>query len=127
MDHAQTAADHAQAARGADELAQCLSLLLTYTRLEPALATALARIDTTDMTGPLDEAGLRAELAEAQAERDANAALAERYARSAAARVPGGPCSCCGHPAGRHARRLTEDARLPCGHDRCRCGDLVFA
>ncbi|MYZ40931.1 hypothetical protein GT002_38955 [Streptomyces sp. SID4917] len=88
MDHPQTAAGHAQAARNADELAQALSLLLTYACLEPAIATALARIDTTEMTGPLDEAGLRAELAEAEAERDVNAALAERYTRSAAALSP---------------------------------------
>lgn len=126
MDHAQTATGHAQAARSADGLAQSLRLLLTYARLEPAIATALARIDTTEMTGPLDEAGLRAELAEAEAERDANAALAERYTRSAAAGLPNAPCVC-GHPAARHARRLTEDDRLPCGHDLCRCGDLTFA
>ncbi|WP_432156123.1 hypothetical protein [Streptomyces sp. bgisy153] len=126
MDHDQTAAGHAAAARSSGELAQALSLLLAYIRVEPAIATALARIDTTEMAGPLDEAGLRAELAQAEAERDINAALAERYARSAAAGgAPNARCVC-GHPPARH-RRLTEDARLPCNQDRCRCGDLTFA
>ncbi|WP_217223133.1 GntR family transcriptional regulator [Streptomyces anulatus] len=95
MGHARTAAEHAQVARGADALAQALR-----TRPGPALATTLARIDTTDMISPLDEAGLSAELAGAQVEHDASAGLAEQYARSAAGRPPGELCRC-GHPAGR--------------------------
>ncbi|MEV7157016.1 hypothetical protein AB0N77_20690 [Streptomyces misionensis] len=125
MDHAHTAASHAQAAHAAGELAQALRLLLAYAQAEPSLAAALSLLDTTEMSGTLDEAGLRAELAAAQAEHDANAALAERHARHAAAGHTHKRCTC-GHPSSWHGR-LTDDGRLPCVQSGCRCDDLTFA
>lgn len=120
-------ATHASVSRSAAEQAAALQLLLARTSADPDLALALAQIDTTEIKGPLDAAGLRAALAEAEAERDMNAALAERHHRRALAGVPMGTSCACGHSAATHGPRLTEDARLPCRHDDCGCADLVFS
>jgi hypothetical protein len=65
-------------------------------------------------------------LAEAEAERDRCAALAERDARRGdAGRGLGTTCTC-GHSDTVHARKLTEDDRLPCTRTDCFCHDLTF-
>ncbi|WP_052412505.1 hypothetical protein [Streptomyces mutabilis] len=119
-------ATYASASRSAGAQAAALRLLLARTAADPDLALALTQIDTTEMKGPLDTAGLRAALTEAEAERDVNAALAERYQRRALAGVALGTACVCGHSPATHAPRLTEDGRLPCRHDDCSCGDLNF-
>lgn len=115
-----------QEARRAGQITAAVQLLLNHIRLEPALGSALSLIDTTELRGPLDQAGLLAVLDEAQAERDRCAALAERDARRAESGQK--PCtSCrCGHSDTAHSRRLTEDGRLPCTRPDCSCHDLTF-
>ncbi|MEU4080374.1 hypothetical protein [Streptomyces venezuelae] len=119
-------ATYASASRSAGEQAAALQLLLARTAADPDLALALTRVDTTEMKGPLDSAGLRAALTEAEAERDVNAALAERHHRRTLAGVALGTSCVCGHSPATHAPRLTEDGRLPCRHDDCGCADLDF-
>ncbi|MFJ1662314.1 hypothetical protein [Streptomyces anthocyanicus] len=115
-----------QEARRAGQLAAAVQLLLNHIRLEPALGSALSLIDTTELRGPLDQAGLLALLAETQAERDRCAALAERDARRAeTGRKPCTTCRC-GHSDTAHSRRLTDDGRLPCTRPDCSCHDLTF-
>ncbi|MFE2640120.1 hypothetical protein ACFXKF_36150 [Streptomyces scopuliridis] len=117
---------YAQESLRAGTLAAGTQLLLDFIQREPALGRALSLIDTTDLRGPLDQAGLHALLAEAEAERDRCAALAERDAR----REESGqrPCTTClcGHSDTAHSRRLTEDGRLPCTRSDCFCHDLTF-
>ncbi|TLQ39289.1 hypothetical protein [Streptomyces marianii] len=114
------------AAWSARQQASALQLLITRARQDPYLALALAHIDTTEMKGVLDAAGMGAALAEAEAERDLNAALAERCRRREAVQAePGTPCVCRHSPA-THARRLTAQGKLPCRHDGCGCTDLSF-
>ncbi|WP_372412635.1 hypothetical protein [Streptomyces luteireticuli] len=118
---------YAHQARLAGTLVCGLHTLIRYAAREPALSAALAVIDTTEMNGPLDRAGLQAALAEAERERDLYSALAERGKRREEAGLgPGAPCAC-GHPAAAHAHRLTDDDRLPCHRDDCRCLDLAFS
>jgi hypothetical protein len=120
-------ATYSSASRSAGEQAAALQLLLTRAAAEPDLALALAQVDTTEMKGALDTAGLLAALAEAEAERDLNAGLAERHRRRAVAGAAlGDPCVCAHSPA-THAPRLTADGRLPCRHDDCGCSDLAFS
>ncbi|MEJ8640015.1 hypothetical protein [Streptomyces sp. MS2.AVA.5] len=84
-------------------------------------------LDTTELRGPLDLAGLRALPTEAEGERDRCAALAERDARRAeAGQAPGTTCTC-GHSDTAHSRKLTADGRLPCTRTDCLCDDLTFA
>ncbi|MFJ4700569.1 hypothetical protein ACIP5N_21680 [Streptomyces sp. NPDC088768] len=118
---------YASVSRSAAQQAAALHLLLARTAADPDLALALAQIDPTDIKGPLDAAGLRASLAEAEAERDMNAALAERHHRRVLAGVALGTSCACGHSAATHGPRLTEDARLPCRHGDCGCADLGFS
>jgi hypothetical protein len=117
---------YAQESLRAGQLAAGTQMLLDLIRREPALGQALSLIDTTDLRGPLDQAGLHALLAEAEAERDRCAALVERDARrEEAGRAPGTTCAC-SHSDTAHSRKLTEDGRLPCTRTDCYCHDLTF-
>ncbi|GGU49449.1 hypothetical protein [Streptomyces violascens] len=119
-------ASYSAASRAAGALAAALQVLVARTGADPDLARALARIDTTEMKGVLDAAALQAALAEAQAERDITAALAERCRRrEAVGATLGTPCACT-HSAATHAPRLTKGGRLPCRHTGCGCDDLTF-
>jgi hypothetical protein len=120
-------AAYSDASRAAGEQATALKLLAARAAAEPDLARALALVDTTEMKGALDSAGLLAALAEAEAERDLNAGLAERCRRrEAAGAALGTPCVCA-HSAATHAARLTGDGQLPCRHEGCGCTDLAFS
>ncbi|WP_411573349.1 hypothetical protein, partial [Streptomyces scabiei] len=72
-------ATYSDASQAAGEQAAALQLLLARAAAEPDLALALAQVDTTEMKGALDTANLLVALAEAEAERDLNAGLAERH------------------------------------------------
>ncbi|MER0476957.1 hypothetical protein ABR737_01060 [Streptomyces sp. Edi2] len=117
---------YAQEALRAGTLVSGLQLLLERIQREPAVGRALALIETTDLRGPLDQAGLHALLAEAKAERDRCLALAERdVRRGEAGRGHGATCTC-GDSDSAHARKLTDDGRLPCTRNNCNCHDLTF-
>ncbi|MFF9436812.1 hypothetical protein ACF1BP_24105 [Streptomyces sp. NPDC014735] len=119
-------ATYSDASQAAGEQAAALQLLLARAAAEPDLALALAQVDTTEMKGALDTANLLVALAEAEAERDLNAGLAERHRRRAAAGAAlGDPCRCA-HSAATHSPRLTADGLLPCRHGHCGCRDLAF-
>ncbi|MFG2210543.1 hypothetical protein [Streptomyces sp. NPDC048638] len=120
-------ATYSSASRAAGVQAAALHLVLARTGADPDLARALARIDITEMKGVLDGAGLQAALAEAKAERDISAALAERCRRREAAGASLGAACGCGHSAATHASRLVKGVRLPCRHTGCGCGDLAFS
>ncbi|GAA3086938.1 hypothetical protein GCM10020000_87060 [Streptomyces olivoverticillatus] len=111
-------------ARNAEELVRAWSLLRVYASREPALGRALAAVDTTEMTGPIDATAIEVALGEAQTEADRCTALAELERRRAAAGLgPDARCAC-SHGGSAHARRMA-DGRLPC-HVGCDCQDLVL-
>jgi hypothetical protein len=102
------------------------SLLRMFAAREPALAGALAVIDTTDLAGPLDGTAIDVALGEARAELDRTSALAELDRRRLAAGVgQDARCAACGHNSSAHGRRL-KDGRLPCPTGGCGCQDLVL-
>ncbi|MFF8786836.1 hypothetical protein [Streptomyces sp. NPDC015125] len=118
---------YAREALRAGTLVSGLQLLLEHIEREPALGQALSLIDTTELQGPLDRAGLDALLTEAAAEQERCVALAERDARRReAGRLPGARCIC-GDSDTAHTRRLSDDGRLPCTRKGCSCHDLTFA
>ncbi|MFE6272258.1 hypothetical protein ACFVQ9_26095 [Streptomyces goshikiensis] len=117
---------YAQQQMRAGTIAAGLRHLLHYIQSEPAVGQALALIDTDDLRGPLDGAGLQLLLHEIEAEHDRCAALAERDARrQEAGHLDGAACTC-GHSDTLHTRHMTEDDRLPCHRPGCRCHDLIF-
>ncbi|MGW1976634.1 hypothetical protein [Streptomyces sp. NPDC001889] len=72
------AGDRAGRARRAAELVGAWRLLRAYALVEPAIASALRAIDTTEMSGRIDAAAIDAALIAAQAELDRCTAAAER-------------------------------------------------
>ncbi|MFF4205609.1 hypothetical protein ACFYZ8_33730 [Streptomyces sp. NPDC001668] len=117
---------HEDEAQRAGELVEAWSLLRMFVAREPALAGALATIDTTDLSGPLDGPAIELALGEARADLDRTAALAELERRRRAAGVtPDARCTACGHNSTAHAHRM-ESGRLPCPAGGCGCRDLVL-
>nr|WP_181412019.1 hypothetical protein [Streptomyces sp. F12] len=118
---------HEEEAQRAGELVEAWSLLRMFVAREPALAGALATIDTTDLSGPLDGPAIELALGEARADLDRTAALAELERRRRAAGVaPDARCAVCGHNSTAQALRM-ESGRLPCPAGGCGCRDLVLA
>ncbi|WP_424216004.1 hypothetical protein ACN20G_28060 (plasmid) [Streptomyces sp. BI20] len=114
---------YARQAAGVRALADVLRQYPELRTLEAAVvAEGLAEFGATppdaldrDAADLAEEAGYKERTAEAD-RRAAVAGTRNRLARCV-----------CSHSGVRHARRLTEDGRIPCATDGCRCPDLAYA
>ncbi|MDQ8704890.1 hypothetical protein RCO28_20685 [Streptomyces sp. LHD-70] len=114
-----------QAAGNALRQAQALARLMALAEEHGELAQALANIDTQDMEQRLTLDGLRAEYVAAHRDASYYSASAETSRRIEEAN--GQRVCACAHTATRHAKELTDDMRLPCAAEGCRCADLRLA